>query len=107
MVVLNGAAARPRRPRGGGRENSLPPPALDQGLPGLDGRPARLERLPPAVAGPPDPGLLLRQRAHFRLRRRTDQLPRVRGPATSTGSGRPGHVVLVRAVALRYHGLAG
>ncbi len=65
------AVVRPRRAARGGRpggdplgQDPDPAGALRQGLGALDDRDARLERQPPAVVGPPHPGLVLPGRPH-------------------------------------------
>ena len=59
------------RALGGHPERPHPDPsrAVREGLGTLDDEHPRLERLPPALVGPPDPGLVLPGRPHHRVRR--------------------------------------
>ena len=81
VVRARGAA------RGGGPggdplgHDSDPAGAFRQGLGTLDDRDARLERQPPALVGPPHPGLVLPGRPHDRERRSGGARPPARSAA--------------------------
>ena len=67
---------------------------------------AGLEHLPPALVGSPAPGLVLPERPRARRRDRARGVRRVRLDRAAPGGGRPRHVVLLRALAVR-HARAG
>ncbi len=73
---------------------------------GLARQPPRLEHLPPAVVGSPDPGLVLPGRSRHRGGGGSDHLCGVRPRRAAPGRGRARHVVLVAAVAVLDAGLA-
>ena len=85
-------ARRARRPRAGVHDAALLP---------VGRQPARLVHQPPAVVGPPDPGLVLAGR-----RRRLLRSGRDAAVGLDAGRGRARHLVLVRAVAVLDDGLA-
>ena len=64
-------------------------------------------RLAPALVGPPHTGVVLPGRASHRRRVGTAGLRRVRVAGSAPGRGRPRHVVLLPAVAVRDPRLAG
>ena len=73
----------------------------------LDGEHPRLVHLPPALVGPPHPGLVLRRRRHDR--RASDEptrCPTCGATELRAGPGRARHLVLVGAVAVRHARLA-
>jgi valyl-tRNA synthetase len=86
------------------------PGQLEQDLLRLDAPHRGLVHQPPAVVGPPHPGLVRRAGRH--LRRPADEAdaraarPRTDGRA-APGRGRAGHLVLLGAVAVLHAGLAG
>ena len=97
--------------RGGGqRPGALRARAMGQHLQPLDGQPAGLVHQPPALVGPPDPGLVRHgrrtvrgpQRGRGAPARRRRRLPR-RTPARR---GRARHLVLVGPGAVQHPGLA-
>ena len=92
------AAAAPSRPSGTAASRSTP--SRSRAATSSGSRTSALVHLPPAVVGPPDPGLVPRRgdlRRHGAARGRgLDARPR-----------RPRHLVLERPVALRHAGLAG
>src|SRR5262249_13866437 len=66
-VVRRGGPAEGPGDRGGrGRADRVPSGTLEDGLPRVAPRAARLEHLPAAVVGPPHPGLVLPERARIR-----------------------------------------
>ena len=74
----------------------------------VDGEHPRLVHLPPALVGPPHPGVVLRRlRRGHRRARNADRLPEVRLHAPDAGRGRAGYLVLLRAVAVLHARLAG
>ena len=105
-VVRPHGAAR----RGGARGDALgrdahPPGAVREDLGALDDQHPRLERVAPAVVGPPDPGLVLPGRPrHGERGRRTVQPPArcARRPASRArpGPGHLRHLVQLGAVAV-------
>ena len=111
VVPAHGAAGR-QGPRGRARRtDAVRAAALREGLLRLAGADPRLEPEPPAVVGPPHPGLVLPGRPRDRLRpgrgpRRVRRL-RPAGGRAGAGSGHLRHVVQQRPVALLHPGLAG
>ncbi len=77
------------------------PADLDAALLPMGRQPARLVHQPPAVVGPPHPGLVLARR-----RRRLCRAGRDSASRLDAGRGRARHLVLERAVAVLDHGLA-
>ena len=94
VVHEDGGAGRAGDRRGRGGAGQDPPRGPAQALPGLAEQHPPVVHLAPAVVGPPDPRLLPRQRD---LRRDRS----ARGPGLGARPGRPGHLVLQRAVAVR------
>ena len=84
------------------------PGALCEGVLQLAGEHPRLVHQPPAVVGPPHPGLVLRGlRRHDRGAARTRQRCEHCGSTTHrAGPGRAGHLVHLRPVAVLHAGLA-
>ncbi len=96
-----GAGRRRRGPRRAGRH---PPQGDGVPLLRLGRQPPRLVHLPPAVVGPPHPGLVRPERRD-RLRRPGRGAPERRGLAP--GQRCAGHLVLLRPVALLHPRVAG
>ena len=100
VVHEDGGAGRARARRGRRGPRPDPPRGPAPALPALAGEHPPVVHLAPAVVGPPAAGLLPRRRD---LRRHG---PAGR-PRLGARPGRPGHVVLERAVAVRDARLAG
>ncbi len=102
-----GAGGRGRRP---GRAHRHSPARACRPLLRLGRRHARLVHQPAAVVGAPDPGLVLpgwaRHRARHRNRRGPHRLRDLRSRRHHPGRRRPGHLVLLGAVAVLDPGLA-
>ena len=107
VVRQDGASGQARhRERGEGR-HQVRAGALHQELYELDEEHPRLVHQPPAVVGPPDPGLVLRRlRRDCGRQERTLHLPQVRRHQAHPGPRYPRHLVLFRSVALQHSGLA-
>ena len=112
-VVRAHRPARRGRARGHPRRRDRDPPgALREDLGALDDEHPGLERVPPAVVGPPDPGLVLPGRPRDRV------APRPTAPTAARSCGRPAaeldpgpghlrHLVQLRPVAVLDARLAG
>ena len=105
FVKMASGQAR-HRERGEGR-HQVRAGALHQELYELDEEHPRLVHQPPAVVGPPDPGLVLRRlRRDCGRQERTLHLPQVRRHQAHPGPRYPRHLVLFCSVALQHSGLA-
>ena len=101
-VVLPHGRAREAGDRGGRtRRGADRPRAVEARLPQLDGGDPPLVRLPPALVGTPDPGLVLRRlRGDLRRRGGARALRQLRRRA-APGGGRARHLVQLGDLALR------
>ena len=108
MVCEDGAAGQAGCRVRQKRRGSLCAGALREELHDVDGEHPRLVHLPPALVGPPHPGVVLRRlRRGHRRARNADRLPEVRLHAPCAGRGRAGYLVLLRALAVLHARLAG
>ena len=89
-----------------GRVRFHPAPA-GPGVPRLDGEHPPVVHLAPALVGPPHSRLVLRLRRNDRRRDAAGALRGVRRSGAPPGRGRAGHLVLLRALAVRHARLAG
>ena len=107
VVLPHGRARRARRSTRSKRDEVRHPARpVEPRLPQLAGGDPPLVHLPPALVGPPDPGLVLRRlRGDDRRRGRAGALRRLRRRA-APGGGRPRHLVQLGALALRHARLA-
>ena len=78
VVRLDGAPGREGAGRRQRRDRHVPPVALGQRVPPLDGGHPRLADLPPTVVGAPDPGVVPRRRGRRARRRRASWSPSTR-----------------------------
>ena len=108
-VVRAHRAARRARDRGGGAgQDPVRPRAVDEDVHGVDAQHPRLVHLPPALVGPPDPGLVLPD-GHVTVAREApppDACGTCGEPRAAPGRGRARHLVLVGPVAVLDAGLA-
>ena len=106
-VVHAHGRARPAGQRGGALwSRPLPPEEPGEHLLQLDGQPAPVVHLAPALVGPSDPGLVLPGRPSDGRPGRAGGLRDLRVGRAGARPGRAGHVVLGRALAVCHHRLA-